>query len=194
LVEIDLTTSRRALLGSLSATSLVAVPGIASRWERAVAALPCKPAVVLQRSREGRSNSRFRYHNAEAFFAGVPRGFECHGSDQHYRIGIVIQLALSSHLLDVGFDGKWCARHFGLDLDKALAHANATGLGHDCRDFARLAVFLSPYGKFRNPGFRTPRDCPYSGAEVCQLVRALLDRIHEVTGHRRPRGWSGLLS
>ncbi|MEG3145674.1 hypothetical protein U1839_13510 [Sphingomonas sp. RT2P30] len=194
MAEIDLTTSRRALLGSLAATSIVAVQSLASPWDAATAMVPREAPVILRRSREGRSASRFRYHNAERFFASVECEIWPDRSDELYRIGIVVQLALSSHLLDVGFVDKWCARHLALDLAKSLKCANATGLGHDCPELADLAARLSPYGQFRNPDSRMRCNCPFSTVETLRLTRALLDRVRDVTGHPRPRGWSGSLS
>ena len=134
--------------------------------------------------------SRFRYHNAESFFGRVEHGARQDRSGQLYTVGIVLQLGLSSHLLDVGFDDTWCARHLGLHVNKSLAYANATGLDHDSPDLERFIAILSPYGKWRNadPGHPVC-DCPFSDHEVRHLTRALLERVHQVTGHPRPRGW-----
>lgn len=100
----------------------------------------------------------------------------------------MLQLALSSHLLDVGFDDAWCAQNIGLHVDRSLTYASATGLGHECPELARLAEFLSPYGRWRNPDDamrKTP--CPFSYERVCGLTRELLDRVRAVTGQPRPR-------
>jgi hypothetical protein len=41
--------------------------------------------------------------------------------DLLYRAGIVAQLGLSSHLINVGFADAWCARHVGLCVADGLA-------------------------------------------------------------------------
>ena len=188
-------TSRRSLLRALTAAP-IAVPLIASPWSEALADLHShygdSPADLV-RTKAGRSLSRFRYHNAESFYQGLERGlYGNDSSEMLYRSGIVAQLALSSHLLDVGFADEWNARHIRLDVAKSLAHANATGFGHDCPDMARLAAILSPYWKWGH-AHRIDVPCPDNGeftiSEVRPLMRALLDRVHDVTGHRRPNGW-----
>lgn len=194
MVEIGSVTSRRTLLRALTAAPLL-VPGVAeaSRWEAALTSLPFAAAqepLSLRRSREGRSLSRARYHRAESFFVGLEAGVPHGQRDQLYQIGIVLQLGLSSHLLDIGFDDEWCARNLGLHVDKSLAYANATGLGHNSAELERLAAVLSPYGKWRNADLRSrPPDCPLSHQAIRQLTRGLLERVHQITGHPRPRGW-----
>lgn len=143
--------------------------------------------IKLIRSKGGRRMSRFRYRNAEAFFMGIAHGRYGRTNDLLYQAGIVAQLALSSHLLDVGFDDQWCARNLSLDIGAALACANATGLGHSSSEFAKLSVILSPYSRWRNPDFagvRTP--LPTSLPEIAVVLRALLDQVRDVTGHPRP--------
>ena len=194
MAEIGSATSRRALLGALAASPLL-LPGVAatSRWDAAIASLPYAAThepLSLRRSREGRSLSRVRYHNAEGFFVGIETGTPHHRHDQLYQIGIVLQLGLSSHLLDVGFDDAWCARNLGLHITKSLAYAKATGLGHNSPELEHLAATLSPYSKWRNADLRSPsRDCSLSNQSIRQLTRALLERVHQITGHPRPRGW-----
>ena len=98
------------------------------------------------------------------------------------------RMALTSHLLDVGFDDRWCARHIGLHIDKALAYANATGLNYHSAVLQRLAPVLSPYNVWRNPdldGSRPP--IPKSLPDIPALLRGLLDHVRGVTGHPRPR-------
>ena len=189
MVEIGAGASRRTLLGALAGAPIAPV----SRWAPAIAALPyaaTQEPISLRRSKEGRSLSRVRYHRAENFFLGFEAEAPHHRHDQLYRIGIVLQLGLSSHLIDVGFDDEWCARNLGLHIAKSLAYANATGLGHSSPEFERLTAVLSPYGKWRNSDLRRPpAECSLSDHEVRQLTRALLDRVHQVTGHPRPRGW-----
>lgn len=191
--EFDSTTSRRALLGALTVGPNATLSGIAvaSPWDAAIAALPyteTDESVSLRRSRAGRSNSEFRYHNAEEFFASLEDRDRACSRVQLYNVGIVLQLGISSHLLDVGFDDRWCARNVGLQVAKSLAYANATGLGHNSPDFERLAAFLSPYCKWRHID-GAPSDCPFSSDEIRRLTRELLERIHQATGHPRPPGW-----
>jgi hypothetical protein len=128
-----------------------------------------------------------------SFYRGLDQGFYGHDvREMLYRSGIVAQLALSSHLLDMGFPDEWNARHVRLDVAKSLAYANATGFGHDCPDMARLATVLSPYWKWGHAHrFDKPR--PDAGGFTLDAIRpllcALLDRVHDVTGQRRPNGW-----
>jgi hypothetical protein len=181
-------TSRRDLLGALALAPLATV----SMAEVGAFGLPCEVVsdlVPLRRSRNGRHLSRVRYHNAEGFFAPVEQGSEFRQSDQLYQVGIALQLALSSHLLDVGFADAWCAENIGLYLNKSLERANATGLGHDCVELKALAEFLSPYGRWRNADVTQAADtCPFSRERICRITRALLERVREVTGHSRPPG------
>ncbi|WP_158213634.1 hypothetical protein [Sphingopyxis witflariensis] len=60
-----------------------------------------EPAALV-RTKEKRGLSRFRYHNAESFFESLDRGFYDRHDEMFYQSGIVAQLALSAHLLDVG--------------------------------------------------------------------------------------------
>lgn len=186
--DVRCTTSRRTLLGIIALAPLV---GAASA-EFGVAVRPAVETMAVRRTREGRQLSRTRYHTAESFFVRIEAGFLSCQSDLLYQTGIVLQLALSSHLLDIGFDDAWCARNIGLFVNKSLAQANATGLGHECPELARLADFLSPYGRWRNPDVpirKTP--CPFSDEWISGLTRELLDRVREVTGHPRPRSHRG---
>jgi hypothetical protein len=185
-------TSRRALLSGLTATPFLAIPRV-TFLEATIAASPFASTderIPLRRSKEGRSLSRVRYHRAESFFVSVEAGTPHHRHNQLYQVGIVLQLGLSSHLLDVGFDDTWCARNLGLHVAKSLACANATGLGHSSSDLERLAAILSPYGKWRDADLRRPPPaCRFSDLQIRQLTRGLLERVHEITGHPRPRGW-----
>src|SRR3546814_16612351 len=113
----------------------------------------------VRRTREGRLVSRCRYRNAESFFLAIEEQLFSDTSDLLYQTGIVAQLALTSHLLDVGFDDRWWARHIGLHIDKELDYANATGLTYRSPALERLAAVLSPYTVWRNPntaGFSAP--------------------------------------
>lgn len=196
--EITPTTSRRVLLRALTAMP-VAVSVVTSPWSEALAALHREhndgPALLF-RSGEGRSLSRFRYNRAESFFETLESAILTSNDEVLYYSGIVAQLALSSHLLDIGFEDEWCARHIGLRVAKGLAYANATGLGHACPDMARLAAVLTPYWKWRQPRWDelTPADGGFTPDEVRPLLRVLLNRVHDVTGHRRPNGWRRRLS
>lgn len=142
----------------------------------------------LARSRKGRVLSEARYRNAENFFLAIEELRFPDTGDLLYQSGIVAQMALSSHLLDVGFDDRWCARNIGLHIGKALAYANATGLNYRSPDLERLAVVLSPYNKWRNPDFDGSRPpAPASPQNIPPLLRDLLDHVRGVTGHPRPR-------
>lgn len=185
-------TSRRAFLGVLGSAPLLGLAG----GEPALAATStaiASQSVPLRRARDARKLSRVRYQNAESFFASIESGFLTRQSDLLYQTGIALQLALSAHLLDIGFADMWCARNIGLHVDKSLGWANATGLGHDDPDLNRLAEFLSPYGRWRNAdASAAPERCPFSYEQICGLTRELLERVREVTGHSRPRGWRKL--
>lgn len=191
MTETGFNPTRRSVLGALTAAP--AVPWSVFATDAAAAGLPKRvkdELPLLRRTNGQRSLSRFRYHNAESFFERVEQGAPHDRTDHLYTIGIVLQLGLSSHLLDVGFDDGWCARHLGLHVNKSLACANATGLGHDSQDLERLVAILSPYGKWRNASPRHPVcDCPFSDREIRHLTRAVLERVHQITGHPRPRGW-----
>lgn len=178
--ELTLKLSRRE---ALAATSLLsgAVPNFASPP-------PSSAALAVFRTREGRVLSQCRYRNAECFFAAIEELRLADPGALLYQTGIVVQLALSSHLLDVGFDDSWCARNIGLHIGKALAYANATGLNYQSPELDQLAVVLSPYNKWRNPdldGSRPP--APTSLPNIPPLLRDLLDHVRGVTGHPRPR-------
>lgn len=196
MIEIGSMTSRRALLGALTVAPIAALPdrAAASPWGAAIGVLPYASAnqpVLLQRSRKGRNDSRFRYHNAESFFLGIEKGVVQHPQDRLYQIGIVLQLGLSSHLLDVGLADQWCARNVGLHVARSLACANATGFGFELAEFELLAAILSPYSEWRFPQPRErAEDLPFNAAEIRVLTRTLLDHVHQVTGHPRPRGWN----
>lgn len=195
MIEIGSMTSRRALLGALTVIPIAALPErvAALPREAPIGMLPYaspEQPVLLQRSRKGRNDSRFRYHNAESFFLGIEKGIVRHPHDRLYQTGIVLQLALSSHLLDVGFTDQWCARRVGLNVARSLACANATGFGFELAEFDLLAAILSPYCKWRFPQPRQrTEDFPFDAAEIRALTRTLLDHVHQVTGHPRPRGW-----
>jgi hypothetical protein len=104
-----------------------------------------------------------------------------------------MQLGLSSHLLDVGFDDQWCARHIGYRVAKSLAYANATGLGHEGPEIELLATILTPYWKWNSMSLfhrGKPKDGPFSRDDICRLTRGLLDHVRLVTGHPRSGGES----
>jgi len=181
-------TSRRSLLTAIA----VAPVAMSSPWDAAIAALPYHDEpVVLRRTRAGRGDSRFRYHNAESFFLGIEKGIVRDQCDRLYQTGIVLQLGLSSHLFDLGFTDPWCARHIGLSIARSLAYANASGFGFELAEFDLLAAILSPYGKWRYPQPREQiEDLPFTPEQIRMLTRMLLDHVHHVTGHPRPRGWN----
>lgn len=188
-------TSRRALLSAFAAAPAAALAApVISPWDHALTPLHDRyddePAALV-RTKERRSLSRFRYDNAETFFESLSRGFYDRRDEMLYQSGIVAQLALTSHLLDVGFSDRWNARHVRLDIAKGLAYANATGFAHHCLDMARLAAVLSPYWKWGHAHqFDQPRpdDGGFTLGAVRPILRALLDRVRDVTGHPRPGG------
>jgi hypothetical protein len=174
------TLSRREALGASSLLS-----GSISNF---VLAPQVRATPDVSRTREGRLLSRCRYRNAESFFLGIEERLFSDTGDLLYQTGIVAQLALTSHLLDVGFDDRWCARHIGLHIDKALAYANATGLNYHSPALRRLAPVLSPYNVWRNPDLDGSRPLlPKSLPDIPPLLRELLDHVGGVTGHHRPR-------
>jgi len=181
--------SRRAFLGAFAATSatIVAAPSLEA-LDREFVAWGDEP-ITLTRTEKDRSGSEFRYHNAEEFFAGTEAGFRRGRDDLLYQTGIVLQLGLSAHLLDVGFDDQWCARHIGHRVAKSLAYANATGFGHRDAEIELLAAILTPYWKWNCQSRLTrgkPEDGPFSHEDICRLTRNLLDHVRRVTGHSRP--------
>jgi hypothetical protein len=177
--------------------TVAARPGILSvdlppPWGNALAALHARyddPALPLHITGEARSLSQFRFANAEHFFLGLEQGFPFEQRDLLYHAGIATQLAVSSHLLDVGFADAWCARHIGLRVAHSLAYANATGFDHPCPEMARLALVLSPYWKWNHThryNEPAPDDGGFSADKVGRLLRDLLDHVRHVTGHPLP--------
>jgi hypothetical protein len=187
-------TSRRALLRGLTVVPIAASP-IASHCAEALASLRQRyedETAVLVRTKAGRELSSERYGSAEIAFASIEVGFfEQDVRMTLHQAGAVAKLALCAHLLDIGIPDDWAATHIRQDIEKALAYANATGLGHDCPDMARLAVILSPYWKWGYPhliGDPPIDDGGFTPDRVRLLVRALLDRVADVTGHLWPKG------
>lgn len=155
----------------------------AKRWANMSVIEICGP-IRLARSKQARRLSGSRYRNAEAFYSAIDRPGKIGGHDLLYQAGIVAQLALNSHLLDVGFDERWCARQVGFDVHLALSLANSTGFDHQCQSFGELAAILSPYSKWRNPNYWGERTrLPDVMPDVASLLRSLLNHTREVTGH-----------
>lgn len=184
--NLVLVTSRHAPFGAMaSPRTTAAIP------RRSTLAALCKTygadPIQLLRSREARSLSRERYRRAGEFMLSPTSG---DWPNFLYLSGITAQLALSSHLLDVGFADAWCARNIGLRVASSLAFANATGLGYDCTEIARLADVLTPYCKWNArslPDNPTPDDGGFNCDEVRTLLRDLLDHVGQVTGHGHRR-------
>lgn len=186
------TTSRRAVLTGLTVTPIATLPGsgVALPRDSALATLLNQSQPVpLRRTKIGRADSLLRYHNAESFFGGIEKGIVRDPCHSLYQVGIVIQLGLSSHLLDVGFNDQWCARHVGLNISLSLAFANASGFGFELAEFDLLAATLSPYSQWRSPLGVSAED-PFTLRKIRMLTRGLLDHVHHVTGHPRPQGWN----
>ena len=184
--------SRRSLLSGLAAAP-VAFSSQAGGQFPLRSDTEERPA-KLERTPQNRQLSRARYRNAEGFFHSAGTFGDEPNGDRLYSIGIVIQLGLSAHLLDVGFDDQWCARHIGLHVSRSLTFANETGLGFNPAGFELLTALLSPYGKWRNSPRADVLDFPFKGRELQSLVRLMLDHVRDVTGHPRPRGWRFLSS
>lgn len=183
--------SRREILRSFAIAGAGSAIVIAP-WSEALTALQGQYSdapVTLRRSRESRDLSRDRFKSAEIAFAGLDAGFFRRNiRTTLHQGGAVAKLALCAYLLDVGFSDAWNAEHIRQDISKALAYANATGFGLDCPDMARLAAILTPYWKWGYPhliGDPPMDDGRFSPEQVCLLIRALLDRVHDVTGHAR---------
>ena len=186
--------TRRALLHGLTIAP-VAASAIASPWTKALASLRQRyedEVAVLVRTKAGRGLSGDRYDSAEIAFASIEAGFFARDVRVTlHQAGAVAKLALCAHLLDIGVPDEWAATHIRQDIKKVLVYANATGLGHDCPDMARLAVILSPYWKWGYPhliGDPPMDDGGFTPDRVRPLMRALLDRVADVTGHSRPQG------
>lgn len=187
-------TSRRALLRRLTFAP-VAASAISLPWAKALASLHRRyedePAIFV-RTKAGRELSVDRYRSAEIAFISIEVGFFARDVRVTlHQSGAVAKLALCAHLLDIGVPDEWAATHIRQDIAKALAYANATGLGHDCPDMARLAVILSPYWKWGYPhliGDPPMEDGGFTPDRVRALVRTLLDRVADGTGHSRPQG------
>lgn len=187
MVKLVPTTTRRTMLGALITSAAGAVSSGGDLL--GVIAVDDGKLPTLRRTYEGRNLSRARYHNAAHFLSSLDNSVSVRANDFLYRSGIVAQLALSAHLLDVGFADMWCAKHIGLHVSKSLTYANASGFGYDCPNMKRLAVILSPYGQWRNPpwmGFG-PSDDGFTPEMILPLLRHLLERVGHVTGHRLPR-------
>ena len=190
-------TSRRALLRGLTVLP-VAASLKASPWDGALTSTSRhygdEPA-RLERTKNGRSLSRFRYQQAERYLRTLEAGFFSErrlARSTLHMAGFVSQQALCSYLLDVGFADEWNARQIKQDVVKALAYANTCGFGHACPDMARLAVILSPFWKWGyhyDPWEEQPDHGGFTPDQITPLVHALVDHVHAVTGHPRPKGW-----
>lgn len=179
--------SRRSWLGLMGAGSLGAVVPLGNSALAGLLKSYGHGDITLQRSREGRALSRARYHRALSF---MPYPGMDHDAF-FYQAGIVVQLGLSAHLLDVGFADAWCARHVGLRVASTLAYARATGLDVQSGALDRLAAVLSPYSQWNTPQDNRCRvdDGGFSQVEVISVLTDLLEAVREATGHGRPRGW-----
>lgn len=145
------------------------------------------PPVDLIQTAKGDDISEGRYENAEEFFPRLGPWPKLGMNDIYYKAGITAQMALSAHLLKVGFPDRWCAERIGYRVAHALAYANATGLNHRCPDMARLAAALTPYWQWNCQSvhhYGQPRDPGFTVEEVRELLRALLAQVRAVTGYR----------
>ncbi|MGF7152080.1 hypothetical protein FHS96_005749 [Sphingomonas zeicaulis] len=143
--------------------------------------------IRLKRTQDGRELSHVRYHRARRFMMLLSADAPADWTDFLYSAGIVVQLAISSHLLDVGFPDDWCARNIGLHVDRSLAYANVTGFGCDCDETTRLTQILAPYWKWNRRhliGGVQPYDGGFKAEQVQALISALIDHVGDVTGNR----------
>lgn len=201
--ESKSSTSRRSVLLRL-AVAPVSVTVVASPWAKSLTPLHSgyeDEQTKLRRTKAGRSTSRFRYQSAEKWMASLEIGLLAEprfARETLHQVGFVAQQALCAYLLDVGFADAWNAQHIKQDIAKALAYANASGFAHDCIEMARLATVLSPYWKWGYHYDQWDKDKPDTGgfvpATIIPLMRTLLDRVHDLTGHPRPKGWRGAQS
>src|SRR3546814_7379806 len=90
-----------------------------------------------------------------------------------------MQLGLSAHLLDIGFDDRWCAQNLGHRVAKSLAYAHATGLGYEGPEIELLAAVLTTYWKWNSlsqiqakENGTKPKDGPFSRDDICCLTRS----------------------
>jgi hypothetical protein len=146
--------------------------------------------VRLVRTQEGRTLSLARYVRAEEFMGSLAPDAPGDWPDFLYSSGIVVQLALSSHLLDVGFPDSWCARYISLNVDRSLAYANVTAFGYDCAETARLVQVLAPYWKWNRMHLtegKYPDDGGFTPDRVRVLIGGLVDHVCHVTGHAQSR-------
>jgi hypothetical protein len=177
-------TSRNLGAASPSA-AIIALPGensdLGALWRR----YDARP-VRLLRTREGRALSMERYLRAGEFMGSLMSGTTNDTAYFFYSAGIVAQLAMSSHLLDVGFPDLWCAKYIGLHVDRSLAYANATAFGYEDTATERLMDVLSPYWKWnslsRAQGI-VPDDGGFVADQVREIIVRLVDHAAEVTGH-----------
>jgi len=176
-------------LGAASpSAAIITLPGenseLGALWRR----YDARP-IRLLRTREGRELSLERYLRAGEFMGSLTSGADDDTSYFFYSAGIVAQLAMSSHLLDVGFPDMWCAKYVGLHLDRSLAYANATAFGYEDAATERLMDVLSPYWKWnslsRAQGI-DPDDGGFASDEVREIIVRIVDHVAEVTGHTRP--------
>lgn len=147
------------------------------------------PPVTLRRADGGRLLSRQRYRDAAASL--ITFGLQARTTEgMLYRAGMIAQAGLSAHLLDVGFDDDWCAKHIHHNIQKALVYSNASGLGWERAEMRRLAETLSPYWKWNRIAIwhrGRPDDGGFALDEVTILLLALLEQVRAVTGHRALR-------
>src|SRR3546814_11448603 len=106
--SISPTPSRRALLGAFAATSaaIVAAPATAETLRREFEAWDDEP-IVLRRTKQGRSDSKFRYHNAEHFFSALSEdsptvGVTCSTKPESCSSSQSARICLMSDLLTIG--------------------------------------------------------------------------------------------
>lgn len=168
-------TSRRALLSAFAAAPAAALAApVISPWHHALTLLHDRyddePAALV-RTKERRSLSRFRYDNAETFFESLDRGFYDRRDEMLYQSGIVAQLALTSHLLDVGFPTSGTPGMSGSILPKGWPTPTQPASRITAPIWRALRRFSRPIGSGVMRTSSTTRDLTMAGSPLARFVR-----------------------
>lgn len=149
----------------------------------------CRSCAAGNAGLSARGLATFRLTNAERFFRSAEEDRpHVTFAIALYHSAIAIELGLNAWLLHAGFEDCWICRNIRHDIDKALAYAEASGLGPAPDELAETVAILSPY--YRRHGIdelaHDPR-CPLGLDHVRRIVRGLLDAVADATGHKRAR-------
>jgi hypothetical protein len=133
--------------------------------------------IILHRTADNRTLTRILYEcPGEIIPAGDPRTL--------YQGGIITNLAISTHLLLVGFPGAGCARHIHRHVERLLAYANVSGSGHGCPEMPLLAANLASHWKCNH--MHRYESGPIDGGFTVDRVRPQFDRVRTVNGIPEP--------